>query len=61
MLDSYTNVIDVPGLREDGGAAGGYLVRWTGKGGLREWDRGKVLDDDGQVTVEAEWGRLKGT
>ncbi|KAK7746567.1 hypothetical protein SLS62_009364 [Diatrype stigma] len=36
-------------------------VRWNERGGLREWDRGKVVGDDGQVTVEAEWGRLKGT
>ena len=46
---------------EKGGQKDESDVRWTGKGGLREWDRGKVLDDDGQVTVEAEWGRLKGT
>ncbi|HEY1238336.1 MAG TPA: DUF1254 domain-containing protein [Solirubrobacterales bacterium] len=31
LLDPYTNVIDIPGLREDGGAAGSYLIRWTKK------------------------------
>ena len=35
-------------------------VRWRGPGEGREWDRGKVVGDDG-VQVEAEWGRLKGT
>ncbi|KAL8772003.1 MAG: hypothetical protein Q9209_002668 [Squamulea sp. 1 TL-2023] len=35
-------------------------VRWTGRGEGREWDRGKVVGDDG-VQVEVEWGRLKGT
>ncbi|KAL8897795.1 MAG: hypothetical protein Q9192_002408 [Flavoplaca navasiana] len=35
-------------------------VRWRGAGEGREWDRGKVVGDDG-VQVEAEWGRLKGT
>ncbi|KAL8997016.1 MAG: hypothetical protein Q9169_003606 [Polycauliona sp. 2 TL-2023] len=35
-------------------------VRWRGPGEGREWDRGKVLGDDG-VQVEAEWGRLKGS
>jgi hypothetical protein len=31
LLDPYTNVIDIPGLREDGGGAGKYLIRWTRK------------------------------
>ncbi|KAF3046730.1 hypothetical protein E8E11_009139 [Didymella keratinophila] len=34
-------------------------VVWTKKGQRREWDRGKVVDDDGDVALEAEWGRLK--
>ncbi|KAI0600683.1 hypothetical protein F4775DRAFT_545004 [Biscogniauxia sp. FL1348] len=34
-------------------------VRWNTHGGVREWDRGKVLDEDGSVAVKAEWGRLK--
>lgn len=33
-------------------------VTWS-KGGQREWDRGKVVDDDGDVELKAEWGRLK--
>jgi hypothetical protein len=36
-------------------------VTWSKKGEGREWDRGKVLDDDGQITLQAAWGRLKGT
>ena len=46
---------------EKGGEKDESDVRWTQSGGLREWDRGKVISDDGNVTVEAEWGRLKGT
>ena len=46
---------------EKGGQKDESDVRWNSKGGLREWDRGKVVDDDGQVTLEPEWGRLKGT
>ncbi|RYO82676.1 hypothetical protein DL766_008246 [Monosporascus sp. MC13-8B] len=46
---------------EKGGKKDESDVRWTRSGGLREWDRGKVISDDGNVTVEAEWGRLKGT
>jgi hypothetical protein len=34
-------------------------VVWTKKGQSREWDRGKVVDDDGDVALEAEWGKLK--
>ena len=36
-------------------------VRWAKKGEGREWDRGKVVDEDGNVAVRAEWGRLNGT
>ena len=35
-------------------------VQWARAGEGREWDRGKVVDDDGQVDVRPEWGRLKG-
>ncbi|KAI4110624.1 MAG: hypothetical protein LQ339_001200 [Xanthoria mediterranea] len=35
-------------------------VRWSGPGEGREWDRGKVVGDDG-VRVQVELGRLKGT
>lgn len=33
-------------------------VRWALKGEGREWDRGKVMDEDGHVDLKAEWGRL---
>ena len=33
LLDPYTNVIDIPGLREDGGGASSYAIRWTGSDG----------------------------
>ncbi|KAK7537002.1 uncharacterized protein J3D65DRAFT_651330 [Phyllosticta citribraziliensis] len=36
-------------------------VRWRKKGEAREWDRGKVIGEDGFVDLKAEWGRLKGT
>ena len=36
-------------------------VKWNLKGEGREWDRGKVVQDDGSVKTGAEWGRLKGT
>ncbi|KAL9100004.1 MAG: hypothetical protein Q9163_004570 [Psora crenata] len=35
-------------------------VRWKGRGEGREWDRGKVVTQDG-VETEIEWGRLKGS
>ncbi|KAK4995030.1 hypothetical protein LTR66_005063 [Elasticomyces elasticus] len=36
-------------------------VKWAKKGEGREWDRGKVVDEEGDVKLRAEWGRLKGT
>ena len=42
LLDPFTNVIDIPGLREDGGKAGSYVIRWkghAGKGGKPEGAR----------------------
>ncbi|KAI0182502.1 pre-mRNA-splicing factor 38B [Xylaria flabelliformis] len=36
-------------------------VQWSKAGGVREWDRGKVLDEDGRLSPEPEFGRLKGT
>ncbi len=46
---------------EKGGEKNEEDVRWAKKGEGREWDRGKVFDEDGGVEVKAEWGRLKGT
>ena len=34
-------------------------VVWKGRGQAREWDRGKVLDDFGDVELKADFGRLK--
>ncbi|KAF3040231.1 hypothetical protein E8E12_000160 [Didymella heteroderae] len=34
-------------------------VVWKKKGQDREWDRGKVVDDDGDVALKVAWGRLK--
>ncbi|MCJ1359072.1 MAG: hypothetical protein MMC33_009072 [Icmadophila ericetorum] len=36
-------------------------VRWNLKGEGREWDRGKVVGEDGSIETGVEWGRLKGT
>jgi hypothetical protein len=46
---------------ENGGTKREEDVRWAKKGEGREWDRGKVLDDDGVVSVEPQFGRLKDT
>ncbi|KAI0578830.1 hypothetical protein Alg130_07762 [Pyrenophora tritici-repentis] len=34
-------------------------VVWSRKGQAREWDRGKVVDEDGDVELKADFGRLK--
>jgi hypothetical protein len=46
---------------EKGGEKTDQDVKWARRGEGREWDRGKVVDDDGIVTVDPGWGRLKGT
>jgi hypothetical protein len=46
---------------EKGGEKTEEDVKWARRGEGREWDRGKVVDDDGIVTVDPGWGRLKGT
>ncbi|KAF4633995.1 hypothetical protein G7Y89_g4114 [Cudoniella acicularis] len=49
---------------EKGGEKREEDVKWAKKGESREWDRGKVIDDEGAVTIQAnftepEFGRLK--
>lgn len=34
-------------------------VVWAGKGQAREWDRGKVVNEDGDTALMADFGRLK--
>ncbi|KAL1611416.1 hypothetical protein SLS59_000135 [Nothophoma quercina] len=34
-------------------------VVWSKRGQDREWDRGKVVDEDGDIDLKADWGRLK--
>ncbi|KAJ9660967.1 hypothetical protein H2201_006695 [Coniosporium apollinis] len=46
---------------EKGGEKTEEDVRWAKKGEGREWDRGKVVEEGGEVELRAEWGRLKGT
>ncbi|KAI0111101.1 hypothetical protein GGR51DRAFT_65557 [Nemania sp. FL0031] len=36
-------------------------VQWNKAGGVREWDRGKIVDADGDISPDPEYGRLKGT
>ncbi|KZF20471.1 hypothetical protein L228DRAFT_285173 [Xylona heveae TC161] len=36
-------------------------VRWARRGEGREWDRGKVVDAEGDIDLKPEWGRLKDT
>lgn len=43
LLDPYTNVIDIPGRREDGGAAGSFQIRWTHGPGGKPPPGGRVI------------------
>jgi hypothetical protein len=46
---------------EKGGEKNEDDVRWSKIGEGREWDRGKVVDLEGAMHLESDWGRLKGT
>lgn len=46
---------------EKGGEKTEEDVKWVKHGESREWDRGKVIDNEGTVSVDVDWGRLKGT
>jgi len=43
---------------EKGDAKDETDVKWAKLGEGREWDRGKVVDEDGMVELKPEWGRL---
>ncbi len=34
-------------------------VVWTEKGQAREWDRGKIVSEDGDIELKADFGRRK--
>jgi hypothetical protein len=44
---------------EKGGEKNEEDVRWSKKGQGREWDKGKILDGDGDIAFEPVFGRLK--
>lgn len=66
VVERWSNSANFLGLRDDGGGAnsdkmkdvrdkGLADMRWAKKGEGREWDRGKVVDDEGHVDVKAPW------
>jgi len=46
---------------EKGGEKREEDVKWSKRGESREWDRGKIIDVEGTVSLESSWGRLKGS
>nr|POE90132.1 hypothetical protein CFP56_20599 [Quercus suber] len=46
---------------EKGGEKGVEDVKWSKKGEGREWDRGKVIDDDGAIVMKPLWARTQGS
>ncbi|KAH8714785.1 hypothetical protein GQ44DRAFT_688902 [Phaeosphaeriaceae sp. PMI808] len=44
---------------EKGDAKNEDDVTWAKQGQAREWDRGKIVDANGDVKLKVEWGRLK--
>lgn len=47
------------GKWEKGGEKREEDVKWAKRGEGREWDRGKVVDEGGAVSIEPKFGRLK--
>jgi hypothetical protein len=43
---------------EKGDEKGEEDVQWAKRGEGREWDKGKVVNEDGYVDLKADWGRL---
>ena len=57
VVSRFVNNRAFGGLNDTGAREGRDIadVRWAKKGEGREWDRGKVLDDEGHVDLKAPW------
>lgn len=55
VVDKWTSNGAFAGLSGGDKEKGVDDVRWTKKGEGREWDRGKVVDEDGHIDVKAAW------
>jgi hypothetical protein len=61
VVDRFVNNKAFPGVGERNGSSGTSVdkdvaeVRWAKKGEGREWDRGKVVDEKGQVAIKTAW------
>ncbi len=51
MVDPYTNVIAIPGKRENGSDAGSYVIRWTGA-------KGKFDKPKGAEVIKSKYRRV---
>ena len=56
-VERWKNNTAFTGARAGAGDADGQVedVKWSKRGEGREWDRGKVFDEDGHVDVKASW------
>lgn len=57
VVDRFVNNRAFVGLQEGSGWHDRDVadVRWSKKGESREWDRGKVINEDGHVDIKAPW------
>ena len=53
LVDPYTNVIDIRGLRKDGGAAGSFAIRWKGHPG-----KGKAKLPPDTTMIKSKYRRV---
>ncbi|PGH26643.1 hypothetical protein AJ80_01588 [Polytolypa hystricis UAMH7299] len=64
VVDRWVNNAAFRGMDKGGGAAvekDVQDVKWAKKGEGREWDRGKVVDDHGHISLRAEWSQTHDT
>ena len=56
-VERWKNNSAFTGARAGTGDAEGQIedVKWSKRGEGREWDRGKVFDEDGHIDVKASW------
>lgn len=55
VVDKFTSNGAFSALTGGDGEKGIEDVKWAKKGEGREWDRGKVVDEDGHIDVKAAW------
>ncbi|KAF8463123.1 hypothetical protein BDZ91DRAFT_732524 [Kalaharituber pfeilii] len=49
FTEEFVKAWETNGVKDEG------KIQWTKKGGVREWDRGKVVEEGGEIVLKAPW------